>query len=281
MSMEHIDREQADEYAIGSLEPELEQAIRLHVSSCRACAEVVAEAELLAARFAFSAPLRRAPLSMRDDVMVAAGIRKPKIVSRLPAIFQAAAGIAAVFVAVAALAGMFVMRGQVRDLQNENFAMQNRIDDVDSAAVKVYALEGRVKDAEELAAEQRSQINLDSDLLGAMLSPDSKVADVTTIQGNNSIGSLVWEADQSRIWFYAQRLRQLPPGQTYQIWLISDGEYKSLGTFNADSSGKVTYRRTVAEGLDKYDAAVVTIETVGGPNEREGDSVFYAYLIDR
>jgi anti-sigma-K factor RskA len=282
MSMElHIDPEQADEYAIGALEPELEQAIRLHVSGCRACAEVVADAEVVAARFALAAPLRPAPLSMRDDVMVAAGLRKPKIVSRLPAIFQAAAGIAAVFIAVAALAGMFAMRGQVRDLQGENLVLRDRIDDIDSAPVEIFALSERVRDAEELAAEQRNEMAIDSELLGALLSTNSEVAPVTTIQGNSSLGSLVWEADQSRIWFYAQRLRVLPEGQAYQIWLISDGEYVSVGTFNADDSGKATYRRFVAEGLDQYDAAVVTIETIGGTPDREGPSVFYAFLVDR
>ncbi|MCA9823613.1 MAG: anti-sigma factor [Dehalococcoidia bacterium] len=276
----HIDPEQADEYAIGSLEPELEHAIRLHVANCRDCAEVVADAEMVVARLALSAPLRRAPLKMRDEVMVGAGLRKPRIVARLPAIAQAAAGIAAVFIAVAALAGMFAMRSQVRDLQGENLALRDRVDDIDSAEVQIFAIGQRLEEAEEIVAEQRSEMALDSELLGAMLSTNSQVANVVTMQGKSSIGSLVWEADQSRIWFYAQRLRPLPQGQTYELWLHGNGNYVSLGTFNADDSGKATYRRFVAEGLDRYDGAVVTIETVGA-EQREGDSIFYAYLIDR
>lgn len=271
----HIDPPQADEYAIGALEPDLEQAIRLHISNCRDCAEIVADAELVAARYALTAPLRPAPLSMREDVMVAAGINKPKFVRRLPGIFQAAAGIAAVFIAVAALAGMFVMRGQVRDLQHENLALQNRIDDIDSAEVEIFALSERVNQAESTTSELQAAAQRDSELLGALLSPDSQIADVTTMRGNSSLGRLVWEADQSRVWFWAQRLRPLPEHQTYQLWLIADGQYVSLGTFNADATGKATYRRFVAEGLDRYDAAVVTIETRDGEPQRQGDPVFF------
>jgi anti-sigma-K factor RskA len=276
----HIDPEQADEYAIGSLEPELEQAIRLHIANCRPCAEIVADAEMVVARFAFSAPLQKAPLKMRDEVMVGAGLRKPKIVSRLPAIAQAAAGIAAVFIAVAALAGMFAMRGQVRDLQSENLVLEDRVDDLDSQEVRIFAMGQRIEEQEQTVAEQKARMALDSELLGAMLSTNSLVADVVPMQGSNSIGSLVWEADQSRIWFHGQRLRQLPPGQTYELWLHGSGGYVSAGTFNADNSGKVTYRSYIAEGLDRYDGAVVTIEIVGA-EEREGPSIFYTYLIDR
>lgn len=271
----HISPEQADEYAIGSLEPELEKFVQLHIRDCPSCAELVADAELVAANFALTAPLRRAPLSMRDDVMVGAGISRPTLVSRLPSVLQAVAGIAAVAIAVAALVGMFLMRSQVHDLRNDNAALESRVADIASQDVEIFLLTQRLNQAESTTTELQAAAERDNELLAALLSPNSQVAQVTTTRGNSSVGRFIWEDDQSRIWFVAQRLPKLPENQTYQIWLRSNGKYVSLGTFNADDSGSVMFRRFVSEGLDSYDAAVVTIETRGGSPQREGESVFY------
>jgi hypothetical protein len=168
---------------------------------------------------------------------------------------------------------MLMTRNQLRDLQVENNDLQVRIDDIDSAAVEIFALTQRVNQGEEAAADLRKQAELDNELFAAMLNPSSQTAEVVTIRGNASLGRFIWEPDQSRVWFIAQRLPQLQEGQTYQLWLISDGEFVSLGTFNSDESGAVKYRRFVAEGLSNYDTAVVTRETAGA-EERKGDSVF-------
>lgn len=277
----HITAEQADEYAIGALEPDMEQALRLHVLGCSECAELVADAELVTARFALSAPLRKAPLSLRENVMVGAGLRKPHLVSRLSTLFQAAAGIAAVFIAVAALAGMFVMRNELSELRQENNAMQVRIDDIDSAEVEIFALSQRLTQAEQASDQLRAEADLDKDLIAAMLNPISQTAEVMTTRGHSSLGRLIWEPDQSRVWFIAQRLPRLPENQTYQLWLVADGKYISAGTFNSDESGAVTFRRFIAEGLSDYESAVVTRETIGGEDRRQGPSVFVTYLNGR
>lgn len=49
MPGEHITQEQADEFAIGSLEPALERAIALHLAECAACRDIVRDSERLAA----------------------------------------------------------------------------------------------------------------------------------------------------------------------------------------------------------------------------------------
>jgi anti-sigma-K factor RskA len=270
----HITPQEADEYAIGALEPDLEQSLRLHILGCRDCSELVEDAELVAARFALSAPLQKAPPSLRQSVMVGAGLRKPRLVSRLTSLFQAAAGIAAVSIAVAALAGMLMTRNQLQDLRRENNDLQVRIDDIDSAEVQIFAISERLSEAEQVAAELRKDSAIENELMAAMLSPSSQTADVLTIRGNSSLGRLIWEPDQSRVWFVAQRLPQLREGETYHLWLSSDGEYVSLGTFNSDESGAVTYRRFVSNGLSSYDSAVVTRE-ISGAERRQGDAVFF------
>jgi len=275
----HITSDQADEYAIGALEPDMEQALRLHINNCRECADLVEDSELVAARYALSAPLRKAPVSLRENVMVGAGLRKPRLVSRLPGMFQAAAGIAAVSLAGAALAGMFMTRNQLQDLQSENDELQVRIDDIDSAEVEIFALTQQVNEAKQAAAELRAQGELDNELMAAMLNPDSQTAGVVTTQGHSSLGRLIWEPDQSRVWFVAQRLPRLEEGFTYQLWLISGTDFVSAGTFNSDENGAVTYRRFVAEGLLSYDMALVTRET-SGADQRKGPSIFYVSNLD-
>lgn len=272
----HITQPQADEYALGALEPEIERLITLHASDCDECRERVFAAERALAYVALNAPRVAAPRAMKQRVYVRAGIRRPPMILRAVRLGRAVAGIAAAFVAIAAFTGMLAVRGDLKDLRQENVQLQLEIDDVSSQDVQIFALGQRLKDAEATAEDLRTASERDNELLAALLSPESDIADVTSLgSGNTSIGRLVWEADQSRIWFVAQRLPTLPAGQTYQIWLMSEGDYFSLGAFNSDETGSVVYPRFVPEGLGRYDSALVTIETVGGLPGRRGDGVFF------
>jgi hypothetical protein len=277
----HITAEQADEFAIGALEPDLEQAVRLHIMGCVECSALVDDALLVAAHLALTAPPRPAPQTLRRNVMVAAGIASPRLAARLTSMFQAAAGIAAVSIAVAALAGMLMTRNQLQDLREENNDLQVRIDDIDSAEVEIFALTQRLANAEQLAAQMRRDASLDNELMAAIMNPNSQTAEVTTIRGNASLGRLIWEPDQSRVWFVAQRLPRLAENETYQLWMQSpSGEYVSAGNFNSDESGAVIFRRFIGEGITSYSAAVVTRE-VSGADQKQGPSVFFVADLNR
>lgn len=278
----HITQPQADEYAIGALEPEIERLITLHASDCDRCRERVFAAQRAAAYLALNAPLTPAPRAMKHRVLVRAGIRKPSLALRAIRLGRAAAGIAAAFIAVAAFTGMLVVRGDLNTLRQENARLVQEIDDVRSQDVQIFALSQRLAKAEATADELQAASERDGELLAALLSPKSDVADVSPLgAGNTSVGRLIWEADQSRIWFIAQRLPHLPEGQTYQIWLMSGGDYYSVGTFNSDETGAVVYVRAVPEGLDRYDSALVTIETLDGVPGRRGDGVFFVADLSR
>jgi len=272
----HITQAQADEYAIGALESEIERLVTLHASDCDQCREMLFAADRAVAYLATSVPRVQAPHHMKDRVFVRAGIRKPSPIVRVARYTRAAAGIAAALVAVAAFTGMVALRGEIKDLRAENAQLQDQILDVASQDVQIFALSERLKDTEATAEDLRLASERDAELLAAMMSASSNIAAVSPLGSNNSaIGRLVWEADQSRLWFVAQRLPHLPEGQTYQVWLISDGDYVSIGSFNSEEDGSVVYPRFVPEGLDRYDSALVTIETVGGNPERRGDGVFF------
>ncbi len=282
MPGDHITQEQADEYAIGSLEPELERAIALHLAECTPCREVVRDAERLAALLAVSQPVRRASPRLRDRVLGAAGVRRRGPAWRALTFGRAAAGVAAIIIAVGAFSGMLGLRTQVNALRSQNSDLQRQIDEALSQKVALAALTQKLEDQEAIAAELRETLKSDSELFIALISPQSQVANVVSVDpGRGSIGRLIWDEDQKRVWFVASQLRQLPPGETYQLWASSSGRYYSLGTFTPDDAGFARYETRLPEGITSYDTAVVTIERAGGSPVREGPTVFFVTDLSR
>lgn len=275
----HISQEQADEYAIGSLDPEHVRMVALHLGECGVCRESVRDAERVAAAFALAAPQRHAPKRLRQRVMRSAGLEQAGPLRRAFIVGQAAAGVAAVFVAIAAFTGMVSVRGQVGDLRDRNDHLQTQIDDALSQKVEIAALTRGLDQAERNSDQLKRAALDDRDLLLALMSPKSDVADVfTRDEAATSIGRLVWDEDQKRVWFVASDLPQRPKGETYQLWANNGGKFYSLGVFAPDETGFARYETTVPQGLKSYESAVVTIERAGGSNERSGPSVFVADL---
>ena len=282
MPGEHITQEQADEYAIGSLATDLERAVALHLAECPACRDIVRDSERLAASLALSAPLRRPSHRLRRRVYAAAGISRPGPVRRILGISRTAAGVAAVFVAIAAFTGMLTVRNQMNDIRQKNADLQTQIDSTLSQKVELAALTRKLQDYESTSAELQQAAAEDRDLFVALTSPDSDVADVISADAAaSSIGRLIWNEDQKKVWFLATSLPQRPAGQTYQIWVNSGGRYYSLGTFEPDETGFARYETVVPEGLKTYDTAVVTIERAGGSPSRSGPTVFFVTDLSR
>lgn len=276
MPGEHISQEQADEFAIGSLEPPLERAIALHLAECTACRDIVHDSERLAATFALSTPLRRPPARLKGRVLSAAGIRRPSPLSRAITVGRAAAGVAAVFVAVAAFTGMVWMRGEVADLRDGSQDLQLQIDAALAQEVEIAALTRKIDDQEQAAARLEDAATGDQDLIVALLSNKTRIAEVISAdESGSAIGRLIWDADQKKVWFVASDLAQLPTGKTYQLWVQAGGRYFPMGTFLSDEKGFARYYTVVPEGINTYESAVVTIEAAGGSPVRQGPTVFF------
>lgn len=282
MAGQHITQEQADEYAIGSLDPALERAVSLHLAECHACRGMAHDAESLVSLVALNAPRRRPSPSLRARVLRNAGITRPGPLRRAFTLGRSAAGLAAVLVAVAAFTGMLTVKDQVGDLRQQNAGLQTQIDDALSQKVELAALTRKLNDQERLAADLEERSRDDRELNLAFMSPQSDVAAVTSLDATgHAIGRLVWDSEQKRVWFVASELSPRPPGETYQIWVNSGGRYYSLGTFAPDESGFARYETVVPEGLSTYESAVVTIERAGGSPLREGPTVFFVADLSR
>ena len=275
----HITQEQADEYAIGSLDSELVRMVALHLAECGVCREAVRDAERVVAALALAAPQQRAPKRLRQRVMRSAGLERVGPLRRAVILAQAAAGLAAVSVAILAFTGMVSVRSQLGDLRDQNGYLQTQIDDALSQKVEILALTRGLDEAERNSEQLKRAAQDDRDLLLALTSPTTRVADVfNTDEIATSIGRLVWDEDQKRVWFVASDLPARPKGETYQLWANSGGKFYSLGVFAPDQTGFARYETSVPQGLKTYESAVVTIERAGGSSERSGPSVFVADL---
>jgi len=278
MPAEHITQEQADEYAIGALEPQLERAIALHLAECDACRDIVRDSERLAARLALSTPTRKAPRMLRKRVWTAAGIARPTLLQRALRVTPAAAAIAAVFVAVGAFTGMVSVRNEINGLKAENGNLKTEIDDALSQKVEIAALTEQLAQGAAATFRLQQETRSDRELMLAMMSPESGTANLLATEGNDpAIGRLIWDEKQKRVWFVANRLPPRPRGETYHVWVNASGEFVSLGTFNTDGTGFARFEASLPEGISQYDQAVVTIESIAA-ERRDGDAVFVAYL---
>ncbi|MGE0599462.1 MAG: anti-sigma factor [Dehalococcoidia bacterium] len=276
MPGEHISQEQADEYAIGSLEPPLERTIALHLAECAACRDIARDSERLVATYAMTSPRRQAPPRLKNKVFLAAGIRRPSPLRRAFNTGRALAGVAAVFVAIAAFTGMVWMRSQLDDLRQDDERLQAKIQTALSQEVEIAALTRKLDDQQKEAERLSLAATGDQELIVALLSNNTKIADVIPAEGGlNSIGRLVWDDDQKRVWFVASDLPQRPPGETYQLWANSGGKNFSLGTFESDADGFARYQTVIPGGIASYDVVLVTIERAGGSPTLEGPTVFF------
>ncbi len=279
MESTHVTQEQADEFAIGSLPPEVAYAVILHADTCAACRDIVGESQRAAAALVIGLRRYAPPERLKGRVLRDAGITRPGPVAWAARLLTAGAGIAAVVVAIASFAGLVSLRGQVDELRDGNAQLQANIDGALPTKVELAALTRRLSDTEKNNADLLAAALGDRELLLALLSPDSDVADVIPVNDSvNAIGRFVWDDAQKKVWFVANKLAATQKDQTYQLWVNSGGRYISLGTFNPDAAGYARYETVVPQGLKSYESAVVTIETAGGASERSGPSVFVTDL---
>jgi anti-sigma-K factor RskA len=275
----HLTEGQADEYAIGALEPEIAALITLHAEECERCRALVAGSQRVASSLGLATPIRPAPPRLKRRVMRSAGIRRFGPLWTVMRFTPAAAAAAAIIVAVASFTGMVSVRGQIDSLRDDNAALSSQLNDALSQKIEIALISERLKDSEQTAADLEQAAQSDRDLLVALLSPGSEVAELVRFDdGTSAVGRLVWDPEQRRVWFVANRLPAPAEGETYQIWLNSSGRFISLGTFTPDATGFARHESLVPEGLTTYDGAVITIERAGGALERSGPSVFVADL---
>jgi anti-sigma-K factor RskA len=101
------------------------------------------------------------------------------------------------------------------------------------------------------------------DPIAAVVEADDAVAHSVT----GDIGELefVYSAEEGAFVLVGDSLAAAPPESTYQVWLVSDGDFTSLGTFEPDGDGSMEMR---ADGIDPTGSTIgITVEPVGGSEQ--------------
>lgn len=77
-------------------------------------------------------------------------------------------------------------------------------------------------------------------------------------------GALLIDRERQAAALQVRGLPPLPPERVYQLWLVSDGQRISGGTFTTDASGAGMLLVSAPMPLASYQAFGVTVEPVGG-----------------
>ena len=247
MTIEHPYREvDFDLYALGVLEGDELRGIESHMTSCKACAQKVAEARGRIAMLAFSAETREPSLEVRQRLMakVRAEVKPAGSKSVVPraelsrsSFWNFAWGTLALALAIFALY-----------LWNANKSLQDELVRQEAAAKAQLALTERARSiAALLSSPQTVTINL---------APKTPIA--------TQPGRVLYNSQQGAL-IYAGTLPQLAAGKSYELWIIPQtGNPIPAGVFSAEPNGDATVVLPKIPADIFAKAFAVTVEPAGG-----------------
>ncbi|MBI4543204.1 MAG: anti-sigma factor [Gemmatimonadetes bacterium] len=233
---EHVMRELAAPYALGTLSGEEGAAFAAHLSGCPECQAEVRSFERVTGLLALAAPGAAPPPGLKDRVLREARRVRPIAGRRWgPGSWLAVAASAAVAVATALWAYL--------------------------ATARARAMSGEV-------AAARAELAARDSTLAALLGPRLQVVSLAA-QGQRPAARVFWNHERNVFVVTAFSLPTPPAGRTYQLWAIADGHAPvSMGTFGTDPRG----RATAVLPVDATILALGTIKLCGLTEEPVGGS---------
>lgn len=226
-------------YALGALSGDELRALEQHLAGCAACRRELEQLRGDAALLALSAGGPAAPQRSRERFLAALGREPHARTVRMRRPFWEVVPIlaAAVVVLIAIL------------LWRENVQLRRRLD---------YARIDAERSQQELQRAQQ---------VAAMLTaPDTFRVTLAAPQAQpQPHGRAIYQRATGRLLFLASNLAPLPPGKTYELWLLPrDGAPIPAGTFKPDARGEASVLDPpLPAGADAKGFAV-TIEPEGG-----------------
>lgn len=101
-------------------------------------------------------------------------------------------------------------------------------------------------------------------LIAALTGPSVQVMQLTASGARNARALMFWDTAKNRWTFVAHALAPLPPGRTYQVWLVTSDSKISAGTFGVSPAGDGLLEATYALRPADLVAIAVTEEVEGG-----------------
>jgi anti-sigma-K factor RskA len=256
-------RESAALYAAGALPEDERRAFEAHLRTCAECARELASFRPVIHSLSLGVPQIDPPPSLRERVVGSRGQSPagvPVAARTRPSRWNAGwLSAAAVLVAALGLARYnLTLRQQVGGLQQQLQQALVRLDrserQLDAATRAVNAAQVRMA---VLTAPDLARV----DLAGQPPAP-------------RATGRAFWSRTRGLV-FAASALPALPPGRTYQLWVVTAQQPISAGLVRPDDAGAVTAFFATAPDIPPPVAMAVTIEPEGGVLAPTGDK----YLI--
>ncbi len=145
----------------------------------------------------------------------------------------------------------FVLTGaQLMRVTRERSAMESQLAAVDTVQPKT--------DSMTLALNEKEA------MIRAMAGPDVKVVALLDKSAPQPLGRMFWNHATNDWTMVTYGLPMPKPGKTYQVWLVTDKEKISAGTFRPDSQGRTVMHANYALARDALRAVAITEEPDGG-----------------
>ena len=109
-----------------------------------------------------------------------------------------------------------------------------------------------------------SALNQKDAMIAAMGGNDVKVVPLTAKSAREPLGRMVWNRTSDDWIMVTYNLPQPAPGKTYQVWLVTDKEKISAGTFRPDANGKTVMHAHYDLDRNALRAVAITEEPDGG-----------------
>jgi hypothetical protein len=116
----------------------------------------------------------------------------------------------------------------------------------------------------------QAKIAQDQREIRVLTGPTTSIVNLSTAGAAEATAMMFWDKTNNSWAFYAHHLPPLPPGQTYQIWLITPTAKISAGTFTPAPDSSVEVHATYALPHDALRGVAVSEEPAGGVPQPTG-----------
>jgi len=238
-------------YVLGALTPAEQAGVRAHLAVCAECTAEARALQPAAEALAWSVDPVDPPAAVRQRILSAIGapaVTRPKATAyRSLAPWLAAAASLALAVTLGAYASQ--LRGRVQTLEQQ----------LREAILQVQAGERLTTQARLVAVDAQRQLSV-------IAAPDVAHIDLKgQAVAPQATARALWSRSRGLL-LAASNLPALPPGRTYQLWVLS-GKIPPISDgwiFKTDASGSVTAMFATPATLPAPTAMAVSIEPEGG-----------------
>lgn len=244
-------REQEGAYVLGALTEAERAAFESHLATCAECQNDVRSLAPVADALAQAVPEHDPPPALRTRVLNSIGVADAGLSTGVPSTGMFLPWL----VAAASLVLAIVFGAQAATLRSRLGALETELRDVTGrAAVR----ERQMADARRTAADAQAQV-------AVLAAPDLRRIDLAGQQAAPQASARAFWSRSRGLVFTASNLPALPPGKTYQLWVLTAQPAPlSAGVFKPDQNGRVTAVFETPLDLPTPTGMAATIEPEGG-----------------